>query len=89
MVYVKETFPDDQSVVIWIDGILDGESIPILKNVCEAHGKSKRRVLLNLEGLVHISREGKDFLEEVRGKGVQMEPDNVWGLGSMISKQNG
>jgi hypothetical protein len=68
MIYIKETFPDAHSVAIWVDGILDTESIPVLKTVCERHLEGKKRVLLHLEKLLLISREAKDFLRDIKNK---------------------
>ena len=67
MIYIKETFPDDQSVEILVDGMIDCETIPTLDEVCKRNFKAGKRVLLNLQGIIHISREGKDFLQEIQG----------------------
>lgn len=75
MIYVKEIFLDEQLVVICVDGILDCESVPILKDVFERNRKRKKRVLLNLKGLVHLTREGKKFLQEMQDNGVYIEPN--------------
>jgi hypothetical protein len=68
MIYIKEVVPGDQTVVIKVDGVLDSESIPILKSVCDRHLTGGKKILLHLEGLLHISREGKDFLREIPEK---------------------
>jgi hypothetical protein len=68
MIFIKESFPDENSVMLKVDGTLDYESIPILKNICEIHSKLNRKISLNLEGLIHISREGSDFLQELQNK---------------------
>lgn len=68
MIYIKESFTSCNSVEVKVDGILDSQSIPILKNVCEVHLNADKRVLLQLAGLTHISREGRDFLHEIRNK---------------------
>lgn len=68
MIYIKETFPDDERVDISVDGFLDRESIPILKRVCTRHLEGKRSVMLNLRGIVNMSRDGRDFLLEIQNK---------------------
>ena len=68
MVLIKEMFPDDHKVIIQVDGMLDLESIPVLKTVCEYHLQEGKKIMLNLEGLINISREGRDFLNEGRNK---------------------
>jgi hypothetical protein len=68
MIYIKEIFPDDKSVAVYVDGILDDKSIHILKSVCERHLDGNRKVILHLQELIHITREGKDFLREIGNK---------------------
>lgn len=68
MIYIKESFTGRDTVEVRVDGILDSQSIPILKSVCEVHLNADKKVLLQLDGLTHISREGRDFLHEIRNK---------------------
>ena len=68
VIYIKETFHNNNLVVILVDGILDEESIQILKEVCYRHFQGGNKIELNLEGLIHISREGKDFLRDIWDK---------------------
>jgi|YNPNPStandDraft_1061719.scaffolds.fasta_scaffold06495_5 hypothetical protein len=65
-IHIRETFEDDVSVVVRIDGILDADSIPIVEEVCHRHLGRGRRVLLEVEGLLHISREGREFLRQIQ-----------------------
>ncbi len=68
MIYIKEKIVNHNLVEILLDGVLDPDSITVLKNVCERHLENNKRVLLNLEGLLHISRPGMDFLREIQNK---------------------
>ena len=68
MVFIKELFPSESAVIIKVDGMLDQESIPLLKNVCDYHVDWGKKIMLNLEGLINISREGREFLNEGRDK---------------------
>ena len=70
MIYIKESFLDDYSIVIQADGTLDSDSIPILKRVCERNLVPGRKVFLKLKDLICVSKEGKDFLKEMEEKGV-------------------
>jgi len=65
MIYIKETFPQENDVEISPEGILDSESIQILRDVCDGHLQWGKKILLNLQGLIHISREGRDFLRDM------------------------
>ncbi len=66
MIYIKETSPQKNITAIEVDGILDDESIPILKRVCEHHLASGKSVALNLQGIIHITREGRMYLQQIQ-----------------------
>jgi hypothetical protein len=68
MIYIKETFPDEDSVSIHVDGILDVETIPALQEVCNRYLNEERKIMLYVEGIIHISREGKEFLHQIQNK---------------------
>jgi len=68
MIYIKEIPEGENSVIIKIDGSLEPESVSILKEVCQRHLGTKAKVTLNLEELLHISREGMNYLEEIKRK---------------------
>ncbi len=70
MIYIKESFLDDHSIVIQADGTLDSDSIPILRKICERNLECKRKVFLKLKDLMYVSREGNDFLKAMEEKGV-------------------
>ena len=70
MIFIKELFPDDYSVVIQVDGTLDSISIPILKKMCEKNLESPRKVYFNLHGLMYVDSEGKDFLSAMEKMGI-------------------
>ncbi len=66
MIYIKESFPNSDSVTIEVDGILDHESITALQEICDRHLKDEKRVTLHLGKLIHISREGNEFLHHMQ-----------------------
>jgi len=68
MIHIKEDFLDKDTIAIVVDGVLDQATIPILGGVCDRHLQKERKVLLNLEGVVHITREGRRFLHGMREK---------------------
>lgn len=68
MIHIKEDFMDKDTIAIVVDGVLDQGTIPILRGVCDRHLHEERKVLLNLEGVVHITREGRQFLHGMREK---------------------
>jgi len=65
MIYIKEIFPDDQSVMIQVEGIIDCATMATLDDVCRHHLKTGKKVQLNLGGIIHISRSGREFLQKI------------------------
>jgi hypothetical protein len=57
-----------------VDGILDHESIPILKNIFTHH--LPKKVSLDLKGLLPIRREGRIFLREFEDKITFLDPSH-------------
>jgi len=68
MIYIRERFLDKESVLIEVDGVLDRESIPALQEVLLCHLEDNKKTSVNLTKLLHISREGKAFLQEFTNK---------------------
>jgi hypothetical protein len=66
MIYIKETDLQTNTTTIEVDGILDDESIPILEKVCKHHQAHGKNVALNLRGIIHITREGRKYLQEIQ-----------------------
>lgn len=67
-IFIKETFPDDHSVIIQVDGVLYLKSIPVLKEIYQRYIDEDREILLDLSGLTYITREGREFLQGIRSK---------------------
>lgn len=66
VIRIQETFQDDRSVEIRVDGVLDRKSIHVLEKVCQRYLCRKQRIILNLEGLTYITREGRNYLMEIK-----------------------
>jgi hypothetical protein len=66
MIIIDEKKIDDDTIEIIPNGNLDNKSVIILKNVCQGHLKKQKKVLLNLDGIFHISLKGKMFLDEIK-----------------------
>lgn len=87
MIYIKEICPNDRLVTIQVDGILDSNSISILKSACERHSNGEEEIELDLRKLLHISREGRDFLKKIQEEGVRIEYPQVIGLNERDSRK--
>jgi hypothetical protein len=66
LIHIKETFNDDKSITLRVDGRLDGSSIPTLNDICQRYLLDGLKIILDIEGLYHISREGRDFLDSIK-----------------------
>ena len=70
MIYIKEILDRDDGVVeIQVEGILNYESLPALEEACDRHLENGRRLLLKLDTIIHISRDGQKFLRNIKAKG--------------------
>jgi len=65
VIHVKESMLDECTVSIYVSGVLDEETVPILRKVCDRHLNMHRRVLVNLEAVAHITRDGRVFIKEI------------------------
>lgn len=68
MIYIRESFLKKESVLIDVDGVLDREAIPVLRDVLLRHLEDNNEISVNLAKLLHISREGKAFLQEFKNQ---------------------
>lgn len=68
MIHIKENVMDDRMVTVEVAGVLDQGAITVLRNVCDRHLDRQKIVLLDLAGLIHITREGIGFLHGIRQK---------------------
>lgn len=68
MIHIKENHLDTHTVAIDVAGVLDHSAVPVLKEVCDRYPENKILTLLNLEGVSHVTREGRRFLQTLDGK---------------------
>ena len=62
MIRIEEIVKADGSVEIKVDGVLNRKSLNLLDKVCRLYLSNERKVVLNLNGLRHITREGRNYL---------------------------
>jgi hypothetical protein len=87
MIYVKEKFTNENTIGIWVEGILDLDSIPILEDVCTFHLENHKSIMMHLGGLLHVTREGKDFLQEIQTKVSVVDPPLYMSLSANYKKK--
>lgn len=68
MIHIKETFPDEQTVIIQVDGRLDKETLEPLVLVFGRHAKGSKKMIFSLNGLMSISKEGCQFFQRIKNQ---------------------
>ena len=68
MIHIEETILDENTIAIKLGGILDQSTIPVIKHVCDGYLEGHRTIHLDLEKLIHITREGRNFLNGIKQK---------------------
>jgi hypothetical protein len=66
MIHIEETVLDQNTIAIKLGGVLDQRAIPVIQSVCDRYLESHRAIHLDLEGLIHITREGRNFLNGIK-----------------------
>ncbi len=66
VIRIEEIEKDNGSIEIKVDGVLDGNSRELLDKICRDYLENEKSVILNMEGVIHISREGREYLREIR-----------------------
>ena len=67
MIFLKETFLEDGTVSIQIEGRLDSHSISSLRDLCAGH-LGEKNLRLNLDKVDRIDRDGLDYLRSIKKK---------------------
>jgi len=68
LVRIHEMTEKDGSVRIRVDGNVDQNSLPALRELCEKHFREGKTVSISLQGLMHIDAMGRDFLLSICDK---------------------
>lgn len=66
MIHVEETILDQNTITIKLEGVLDQFAVPVIQGVFGRYRASHRAIYLDLEGLIHITREGRNFLNGIK-----------------------
>jgi hypothetical protein len=65
VIHVKENILNENRVLLDVSGVLDSGAVPILSNLCDRHLDLGRTVVLDLEAVVHITREGRQYIQGI------------------------
>ncbi len=67
MLRITKIFEDDQTVILRLDGSLDGASVTELREECNAYKrKHVKDLLLDFSGITFISEGGLKLLEKLK-----------------------
>jgi hypothetical protein len=66
MIHIEETIIDQNTITIKLEGVLDHTAIPIIQSVFDRYRGSDLAIYLDLEGLIHITREGRNWLHGIK-----------------------
>jgi len=68
MIHIQEMSMAKHDILIKVGGVLDAEAIPVLKNVCDINFAKGKRLTLDFDSVLHITREGRKFVREIGSK---------------------
>ena len=66
VIRIEEIVRADGSVEIKVDGVLNRKSLNLLDKVCHLYLSKERNIVLNLDGMIHITREGRNYLMGIK-----------------------
>ena len=65
MIHIEETILDPNTITIKLEGVLDLAALPVIQGVFERCQKRHLAIYLDLGGLIHITREGRKYLNGI------------------------
>ena len=68
MIHIEETFLDPNTIIIKLEGVLDHRTIPVIQSVFDRYRENDFATHLDLKGLMHITREGRSWLNGIKHK---------------------
>ena len=57
-----------KTITLSLEGRVDRQSLPILIRTCEDSLKNEELVILDMERVDHISKEGRDYLKSIKSE---------------------
>ena len=66
LIRIEEFARADGSVEIKVDGVLNSKSLRLLDKVYRLYLDKETDIVLNLDGMIHITREGRNYLMEIK-----------------------
>ena len=64
----RESFPDQDTVFIWVDGSLRDCDSQYFRDILEKYLGLNRKIYVNLSQLNHVGWQGKKLLQEIRDR---------------------
>ena len=77
VIIINETYLEDDTVIIQVEGKLDGDSVTALRDLCADHLINKKAVRINLDKVHSTDRKGIGYLRSIQ-KNVCLEGLNKY-----------
>jgi hypothetical protein len=68
MIHVKEKSMGKDSIALEVSGVLDEQAVPVLEDLCRERLGQGKGILVDLKAVVHITREGREFIRGIQRK---------------------
>lgn len=68
MLRIDEDFKEGETVLLRLEGRLDRNTLLEVSRICNGYLQRGISINMNLEGIDHISKEGRDFLRNMKDK---------------------
>lgn len=68
MFRIRESYLDQETVCIWVDGRINDRDLGSFRDILEKYLELSLRVFVNLTHLDQIGLEGKRFLQEIQNR---------------------
>lgn len=59
---------DANTTTLQLEGRVDRQSLAVLAGTCENILQKEETVVLNMKGIDHISKEGRDYLQTIKSQ---------------------
>lgn len=65
LIHISQSYPDNGSVVIKVEGSVNGETLSILEDVYNKNLRSDKRIAIDLKKIGGVDRDAKAFFKAI------------------------
>jgi len=79
MLRITKNFEDENTVILRLDGRIDGSTLDELQNECDGYKRNlKKTLLLDLSGVTFISQSGLKLLQKLKNGRVKLAKGSLF-----------